>query len=341
VENAEPATTGGPLPVSRLVQTLELLGDGLVILDLGAAHSTLLFRRFPELRAAVTLVAVDAQDAGPGAAAAFGRVIPLRQAVAGAPGKRRFYRRKFAECSSFLPPRAEIVAAYGLESYFELQAVVELECATLAQVLNAAGVARVDFLKTDLEGLDFEVLSRAPEIVRQALCVQSELRFQPVFDGEPRFHEVAAYLDSLGFDLVALPTEVWKYRTPHRRDVRDGRTVWADAVFFLRADGVRERFGAAAWQPFVKQVLVARLLGLHNYAEALFLEQEGLMPPVVRSELRGWLAPAWHPLRWAARQLVRLPGGTLLLGAARRVFGAAYEAAALFQDEVIGIHRCK
>lgn len=327
--------------MNRLVQTLALLGDGLVILDLGAAHSTLLFRRFPELRAAVTLIEVDAQEAGRRAVASFRRVIPLRQAVTGAPGKRRFYRRRFPECSSFLQPREEIVRAYGLEPYFELEEEVELECATLVQVLNKAGVPRVDFLKTDLEGLDFEVLSSAPEIVRQAVCVQSELRFQPVFEGEPRFHEVAAYLEGLGFDLVALPTEVWKYRTPHRRDVRDGRTMWADAVFFLRADAVRERFGSAAWPAFARQVLLARLLGLHNYAEAVFLAQESLMPDAARAELRRWVAPAWHPLRWAARQLARLPGGWLLLGAARRVCGAAYEAAALFRDDVIGIHRCK
>lgn len=327
--------------MSRLVQTLQWLDNGLVILDLGAAHSTLLFRRFPELRPAVTLIEVDAREAGGRAAAAFRRVIPLRRAVAGAAGRRRFYRRKFPECSSFLEPRQEVVRAYGLEPYFELEAAVELECATLGQVLQAAGVPRVDFLKTDLEGLDFEVLSSAPEIIRQALGVQSELRFQPVFVGEPRFHEVAAYLDGLGLDLVALPTEVWKYRTPHRRDVRDGRTVWADAVFFLRADAVRERFGAAAGQAFARQVVLARLLGLPNYAEALLLEHQALLPEAVRSELRRWLAPGWHPGRWLARQVARLPGGWMLLGAARRVCGAAYEAAALFKDEVIGIQRCK
>ena len=51
-------------------------------------------------------------------------------------------------------------------------------------------------------------VASAPEIVGQALCVQSELRFQPFFHGEPHFHEVAAYLTGLGFELVFLRPEL-------------------------------------------------------------------------------------------------------------------------------------
>ena len=38
-----------------------------------------------------------------------------------------------------------------------------------------------------------------------------------------------------------MPPEVWKYAGPHQTRVRDGRTVWTDAVFFLSPENVRER----------------------------------------------------------------------------------------------------
>jgi hypothetical protein len=320
-----------------LKETLQQLAGELVILDLGSAHSRGLLARFPELAAAAVLVEVDAQGTTTETAHEFHRRVVLRQAVAGQAGRRLFKRRAFPEASSFLDPDPDLVRAYGLGDYFELVGTEDFECVPVAHLLAAQAIERVDLLKTDLEGLDFEVLQSAPELVRQALCVQCELRFQPFFQGEPPFHVVVAYLDGLGLDLVWLRPQVWKYATSHRSQQRRGRLVWADAVFLLRPDLVRAQAGVPVWKALAKQVILARLLGLENQAEYLYAAARSELPEVVRAELSHWLAPRFDPIALAATGVRALPGGWMLLEAARRACRAGYRWAGLYKDRVVGM----
>jgi hypothetical protein len=226
-----------------------------------------------------------------------------------------------------------------LQSYFALKESFAIECGTVEDLIERAQVQKIDFFKTDLEGLDYEVLVSAPELVSRSLCVQCELRFQPVFEGEPAFHEVAGYLASLGLELIHLRPEVWKYNTPGRSAVRDGRTVWTDALFFLSPEKVRQRFQDAAWKAFAKQVILARLHGLSNFAQFLFQETSAGYPPSIQVELGRFVQPSFNLSFAAAKAISRFPGGRLILEAMRRVCASAYLTSALFKDEVIGAER--
>jgi FkbM family methyltransferase len=317
-------------------ETVSRLKGDFIVLDLGAAHTLGLLEEAPGLTGAITLVEVDALLGETQQQASKVNRICLRKAVAGKRGKRVFKRRKFPECSSFLDPIRERVEAYGLQDYFLEVGSVELECETIAELLGEHGIKRVDLFKTDLEGMDFEVLASAPALVQQALCVQSELRFQPFFQGEPSFHEVAGYLAGLGFELICLRPAVWKYATPNRRLQRDGRTVWADTVFFLNPISVRERFGPEAWKCFAKQVILARLLGLGNFAEHLQGQAAAEFPEAVRKELARFVRPGFSLPRLVLAQINRLPLGWMVVGAARRLCRYGYRTAALYPDDHLG-----
>ena len=317
-------------------ETLSRLKGDFVVLDLGAAHRAGLLRELPGLAGAVTLVEVDALLGEAPPKATEGNRIRLKRAVAGTRGKRVFKQRKYPECSSFLEPIPELVQAYGLQDYFVEAGAIELECETITELLGEHGIKRVDLFKTDLEGVDFEVLASAPQLVEQALCVQCELRFQPFYEGEPCFHEVAGYLAGLGFELICVRPGVWKYATPNRRLQRDGRTVWADAIFFLKPISVRERFGQETWKCFAKQVILARLLGLGNFAEHLQRQAGAEFPEPVRKELARLVQPRFSLPRLALAQINKLPLGWKFVGAARRFFRYGYRTTAFYPDDVVG-----
>lgn len=317
-------------------ETVSQLKGDFVVLDLGAAHRLSLLKEAPGLASAITLIEVDALlGEGRQPASEVNRIC-LRKAVAGRQGKRIFKRRKFAECSSFLEPKRELVEAYGLQEYVVEVEALELECETITELLGQHGIKRVDLFKTDLEGVDFEVLASAPQLVRQALCVQSELRFQPFFEGEPFFHEVAGYLTGLGLELVGLRPKIWKYATAHRLVQRDGHAVWTDAVFFLPPGRVREQFGPEAWKCFAKQIILARLLGLENFAEYLHQQTAGDLPEAVRQELARFVRPAFSLPRFILPRINKLRFGRMAIGAARRLFRYGYRTMALYPDEVVG-----
>lgn len=318
-------------------ETVNRLKGDFVVLDLGSAHTLGVLKEAPELTRAITLVEVDALLGETAPPVTGLNRISLRQAVAGKRGRRVFKQRKFPACSSFLEPIPELVEAYGLQDYFIEVKATELECETIAEMLGQHGIKRVDLFKTDLEGVDFEVLASAPELVQQALCVQSELRLQPFYRGEPYLHEVVGYLAGLGLELVSLRPAVWKYATAHRAVQRDGRTVWADAVFFLKTECVRNRFRPEAWKGFAKQIILARLLGLGNFAEFLQQQTASEFPAPIGGELARFVRPGFSLPRFIVGQMNKLPLGWAALAAARRFFRYGYQATAVYQDGVVGI----
>ena len=276
--------------VCAYTETSRLLQHDFTIVDLGSANaSTSRFLR-PFL-GSITLVELDALSDSQTKPADFYRHISIRAAVSGVPGKRLFYKRRFSQCSSFLNYKPEQVNSYGLEHLFAPDGTLELDCTTLKSILTEHDLKHIDFLKTDLEGIDYEVLSSAPDIVGQTLVVQAEVRFQPLYEGEPPFHIIDAFLTNLGFECIAFHPEIWKYPTIHQSIARDGRLNWADAIYFLNPQRVHEQFANQAKVAFIKQIIIARSLGLWNYAEHLAEQVKPLLSPAVKSELDQYLAP--------------------------------------------------
>lgn len=318
-----------------MVETIKQLKGDFVVLDLGSAHSIGILRKMPNVLRAITLVEIDLHSSEAKSPTNYFKRIKLKKAVAGKRGKRVFKQRKFPDCSSFLDPQPELVHAYGLEDYFVEVASSNIECETITELLLQEGLKRVDLLKTDLEGLDYEVLSSDPELVSQALCVQSELRFQPFFQGEKMFHEVLSYLTNLGFELIGMRPTIWKYATAHRSRQRDGRCVWADVILFLNPQTVEARFGHEAWKAFVKQIILARLLGLANYSQYLYQQRAAQFPKGIREELARFVQPAFSLPRSILAQVNKLPFGWMAIGAIRRLFRYGYKTTAIYSGDVM------
>lgn len=307
-------------------ETIQWLSGDFTVMDLGSANASDLAGLRP-FRSILTLVEIDAMSQSTtNTIAGYRRKIALKTAISGQAGQRTFYKRKFPQSSSFLQFRPELAKAYGLQKFFEEAGSVELECETLSMLLNSLGLTQIDFLKTDLEGIDFEILTSAPEQVAHCLVIQSEARFQPLYIGEPDFYTLGSFLAGLGFELITLHPEVWKYTTAHRDLHRDGQTVWADAIFFLDQAHINQFFGPAAPQAFVKQIILATSLNLHNYAEYLYEKTAADLPASIQSELKAYLISTSNKQRALIRfsnDLMRIPGGSRILLFIRRVLLAS------------------
>jgi len=142
-------------------------------------------------------------------------------------------------------------------------------------------------------------------------------------------------LAGLGFELIFLRPEIWKYATPQQELARDGRLVWCDAIFFMKAAKIREQFGENAWKCFLKQIILARLLGLNNFAEFLYQTHANQFPDSVRRELQDFLERGFGGSRRLIALVNRLPMGWIFIAAMRRVFGAGYRATCLYRDKMI------
>jgi FkbM family methyltransferase len=85
------------------------------------------------------------------------------------------------------------------------------------------------FLKIDVQGFEKQVLAGAESTVRdRCVGMQLELSFLPLYEGGMLIREALDIAYSLGFTLTGL--------SPCFTDMRDGRTLQADGIFFRAKD---------------------------------------------------------------------------------------------------------
>lgn len=245
---------------------IERLADNFVLLNLGAGADTD-YKAPPEILKTITVVELDGGNQPIQTSNVYHQKHRINEWVSGTGGPRTFFKRAYWGCSGLADEQSDVVARYGLESFHKLESAQLVQTRALAEVVRELGITRVDFLKTDLEGIDFEVIQNMENFLPTTLALQSELRFTPVYAGETPCEEVVAWCRAREFEVVGLKPEYWKPKHPNWTQCVDGNIVWADFLFMRTPVSVRrlaEREGSTL--PLQKHILLAALLGKLNHA---------------------------------------------------------------------------
>jgi FkbM family methyltransferase len=112
-----------------------------------------------------------------------------------------FTVQNFSAASSFFPLQAGYLAAVGLPDGAQQ---IEIPARRLDDVAVEAGIESLDLLKLDCQGAELRVLLGAPGLLQRTRIVQTEVMFEPIYQGGALFHEVHALLRDHGFTLVRL-----------------------------------------------------------------------------------------------------------------------------------------
>jgi FkbM family methyltransferase len=108
-------------------------------------------------------------------------------------------------CSSTLRPRADALAAYAHASLFDVVGTAQVPSIRLETALAEHGLERIDWLKTDSQGLDRRVFESLSPLQRQsALVVDLEPGILDGYDGEDKLRDVLDAFDADHFWCAAL-----------------------------------------------------------------------------------------------------------------------------------------
>jgi hypothetical protein len=220
------------------------------------------------------------------------------------PGHRTFRVNQNPGTSSLLEPRQNLISEYGIEKDYETDHIIDVACVTFPDILRKEGITTVDFLKTDLEGLDYEVLQSAEALLPNLIAIQCELRFQPFYHGEPYFHEVISYLNDRGFEVISLEPEYWQPVTQHRKQHIDGRITFCDVVLFKKEENLINIPATQRPLALAKQVILACMLGHKSYAEHILESHLAEFPKNWLNDLRALVKP--RVLSFIRRSLMSL-----------------------------------
>ena len=199
-------------PTNLAGRALRRLGEALlkrngiqgVWIDVGAHHveETMGYARHnpglqiyavePNLRAAARLMGRSANYF----------VIPV--AIAEEDGSAVFNVNQFEMASSLLPLNQEAVRSWvGVENH-KVESTVIVPTIRLDTLMNMMGIAEVDFLKIDAQGMDLSVLRSTGTRLRdiQRIVVEVVVAPTPLYHGAPAKQEVVDFLERAGFALV-------------------------------------------------------------------------------------------------------------------------------------------
>lgn len=98
--------------------------------------------------------------------------------------------------SSLLPPDPRMLAVFpGFTDYGRVISELAVETRTLDSI---AEIAHLDFLKIDVQGAELTVFRHGAARLAQAVAVQAEVSFMPLYRGQPMFSDVDLALRALG-----------------------------------------------------------------------------------------------------------------------------------------------
>jgi FkbM family methyltransferase len=124
-------------------------------------------------------------------------------AIAGTKGNRELYITRLSHCSSLYPPNLSLLHEFPISDFFEVTHRTTIDVISIEDFLSDFNVDKPDYLKIDVQGAEFEILSNQNTIVKNLVGIYLETRLREAYKGESLFHDVHPFLLNLGFRLIS------------------------------------------------------------------------------------------------------------------------------------------
>lgn len=116
----------------------------------------------------------------------------------GAGGAAELYLYDHSGFTSLYPIRQDVARLVGFGRSTRPKGSIPVETARLDDL---AAVGRVDFLKIDVQGAERDIIAAGRAKLADAVLIQTEVRFIPLYDGEPGFAALDMELRGQGFQF--------------------------------------------------------------------------------------------------------------------------------------------
>jgi FkbM family methyltransferase len=216
--------------------------------------------------------------------------------------------------SSLLEPNRAVLDQFIYGSKITVKATVPVTLTTLDTACERHDI-QPDVIKMDIQGAELDVLKGATRAMENALLVESEVEFQPLYIGQPLFRDIDAFMADKGWVLLGLRRDFWRRAVASSPD--GGTLTHADVLYvnparleWLTAENARPSLAAlAAYRQADYIHVLANRIGRPEWIDGL-TRRASLTQRLVGSvlskvaphrALRGWLdgarrdsATDWH-----------------------------------------------
>ncbi len=194
--------------IDKIFELPALKQEPPVLVDIGASGS--IHKEWKAFARHAVCLAFDADDREFGyisdESKGFKKLYIYNSLVSANEGEKTdFYLTDSPYCSSTLEPDGKALKEWAFASKFRTEKKVTVKNTTLPKVLADLKIDKIDWLKTDTQGIDLSIFRSLPEdIQRKALVVELEPGIIDSYKGEDKLYRVFEYFDGLPFWLGAM-----------------------------------------------------------------------------------------------------------------------------------------
>jgi FkbM family methyltransferase len=146
---------------------------------------------------------------------------------------RKFYICNYSMTSSLYEPNTPLLECFqGLPEFVR---VVQVEDIQTHRLDDLPDLGDIDFLKLDVQGAELDVLLGGEKSVANAVVIQTEVEFVPLYKGQPLFADVDQHLRRAGFSFHGFAGLSGRTFRPvmcnNDPNASLNQVLWADAIY--------------------------------------------------------------------------------------------------------------
>lgn len=173
---------------------------------------------------------------------------------------RPFYETEHPMCASLYRPADPFVALYNNLEVLRLKKEGRIDTVSLDHFASQNDVGPIDFIKIDIQGAELDVFQGGEAVLADTLAVVTEVEFVPLYENQPLFGDVSAYLHERGLwfhKFLGMSGRTLKPLVMRGDPNFASQHMWSDAVF-MRSPAKLDRLAPAQ---VLKLAVLALLYG--------------------------------------------------------------------------------
>ena len=148
--------------------------------------------------------------------------------------RRPLYNTAHPMCTSLYRPDERYSDLFHDLEDARLKGVGEAATMSLDRFVADHGLGDIDFLKIDVQGAELDVFQGGANALRSALFIVCEVEFVPIYERQPLFGDVDAWLRARGMQFhkfLGMGGRVMKPLAVQGSTLYPAQFMWSDAVF--------------------------------------------------------------------------------------------------------------
>jgi FkbM family methyltransferase len=186
-------------------------------------------------------------------------------------GKVPFYLTRKQENSSCFLPNRGFLDRFHKPNRFDVINETTLACESLDNLLNESGTCDVDFIKSDTQGAELDILTGASSLLTESVFgLELEVAFATLYKKSPTFADIDIFLRPFGFSLFDLRTVYWKRAIGSKIGSPKGQLIYADALYLrepIQFQGLLNKLEPVlARSKLLRALSICQIYGYLDYA---------------------------------------------------------------------------